>query len=221
MISSKFYLRIYPILKRFFDLFFSGAVLTLASPLFLLIAFLIKLTSKGPIFYQSLRIKQNCKPFICYKFRTMHSDADERLAKILIESPAKKQEWETYYKLKEDPRITPFGKFLRKTSLDEIPQFFNVMIGDMSLVGPRPMARMRLDLSIDEEMALYLGEKYRDILSIPPGLTGLWQTSGRNHLTLEQRTRLDIEYLQKRTFLLDLLLIVKTIPLMVSPKGSF
>ncbi|MCF7806880.1 MAG: sugar transferase [Simkaniaceae bacterium] len=211
----------YFIAKRLFDIFFSLIVIIVGSPLFFLIAIGIKLTSPGPILYKSMRVKKDFEVFRCLKFRTMYTDADEKLALILEHSPEKRAEWENFYKLKDDPRITFIGAFLRKTSLDEIPQFLNVLKGDMSIVGPRPMAVSLPNMSVIEEIKRYLGNDAYKILSIKPGITGLWQTSGRNHLTLSQRAKLDMEYIEKRSFLLDLWLIIKTIPLMIHPKGAY
>jgi exopolysaccharide production protein ExoY len=213
--------RAYLISKRFFDILFSLSVLVIGSPIFLCIGLAIKLTSKGPIFYPSKRVKKDLKLFNCWKFRTMYIDADERLEHILASCPEKAKEWELFYKLKEDPRITKIGAFLRKTSLDEIPQFFNVLKGDLSVVGPRPMALMKKGQSMLEELKCYLGEEAETILSIQPGITGLWQTAGRNSLTLKERAKYELEYVKKRNFWLDLRLILKTIPAMVNAKGAY
>ena len=213
--------RVYLISKRLFDILFSLCALCCGSPLFLAIGIAIKLTSKGPIFYASKRVKKDLKLFNCWKFRTMYIDADERLEHILASCPKKQQEWNTFYKLKQDPRVTKIGAFLRKTSLDEIPQFFNVLMGDISVVGPRPMALMKKGESMLEELKCYLGEEAEVILSIQPGITGLWQTAGRNQLTLEERAKYELEYVKRRNFWLDLALILKTIPAMVSPKGAY
>ncbi|MDN3504212.1 MAG: sugar transferase [Rhabdochlamydiaceae bacterium] len=207
--------------KRLFDILFSILVLIFGSPIFFAIALLVKLTSKGPAFYSCIRVKESFKTFSIFKFRTMYCDADERLIKMLDEDEEVRKEWAQYYKLKNDPRITKVGHFLRKTSLDELPQFINVLLGDMSLVGPRPFAPVKKDCSIKEELTQYLGYDGLAIFSIKPGLTGLWQTSGRSNLTLEQRIKLDVEYIEKRNFLLDLRLIAKTVPLMINPKGAY
>jgi undecaprenyl-phosphate galactose phosphotransferase len=139
-------------------------------------------------------------------------DAELRLAEILLD-PAAKQEWDTYYKLKNDPRIHAVGKFLRKTSLDELPQFFNVLKGDLSVVGPRPVT--------EEEVTKYFGDKAKKILSVRPGLTGIWQTSGRSLLTFDERLKLEESYIDQQSFLLDLQIIFKTIPAIIFPKGAF
>lgn len=199
--------------KRLFDIFFSFFVLTFGFPLFLIIALAIRFSSKGKVFYYHERIGRGGKPFLCYKFRTMYADADSRLKEILESNPAFKMEWEASRKLKKDPRITPIGNFLRKTSLDELPQFWNVLKGDLSTVGPRPV--------VEEEMKNYLGEKAGKILSIRPGLTGIWQVSGRNDTSYQTRVCLDEKYVDTHSFLLDVLLILKTIPKMIFSRGAY
>ncbi len=200
--------------KRVFDIFFSLSCLILGSPFFLLIALLVRLTSPGKIVYSHERIGRGGKPFLCYKFRTMYKDADQRLKDILNTNPEWRKEWESTYKLKKDPRITRFGAFLRKTSLDELPQFWNVLKGDLSVVGPRPV--------VQAEVEKYLGIKAYKILSIRPGLTGPWQVSGRSDITCYQtRVQLDEYYVDHLSILLDLKLIAKTIPAMLFSKGAY
>jgi len=181
-------------------------------PLMVVIALCIKLSSKGPVFYKGLRVKRSGVVFICMKFRTMHINSDNLLDKALKDEKSS-HEWLTYLKLKNDPRVTFFGKFLRRTSLDELPQFFNVVKGDLSVVGPRPFML--------SEANTLLGQKKRKILSIKPGITGLWQTSGRNLLMAEDRIKLDEIYVDKRNFFLDLKLIAKTIFVVISAKGAY
>ena len=199
--------------KRLFDLTFSFVFLILFLPLFVVLALLIIMASRGPIFYTCKRVGQHGRLFNCFKFRTMYADADERLQLMLASNADLKQEWEVYWKLRSDPRITPIGKLLRKTSLDELPQLFNVLIGDLSLVGPRPVTQ--------EEIEKYYGDKAQKILSLRPGITGLWQTSGRNLLTYDERVKLEELYVDSRTFLMDLKLIAKTVPVILFPKGAF
>jgi exopolysaccharide production protein ExoY len=199
--------------KRFFDLVFSFAILVLGAPIFLLCAAAVKFSSPGPIFYSQRRIGKLGKQFSCLKFRTMHSDADAKLKMLLTANPIFMQEWKTYYKLKKDPRITPVGKWLRKTSLDELPQFINVFRGEMSLVGPRPLTQ--------DEVANYLKERAVKILSIRPGLTSLWIVKGRNRFTLEERIQLEEFYVDHRNFWLDLGLILQTAIRMIFPKGAY
>lgn len=183
------------------------------SPLFLIIALAVRLSSPGKIIYSHKRVGRNGKIFACYKFRTMFSDADERLEDLLASDPELHAEWLASRKLKEDPRITPVGKFLRKTSLDELPQFWNVIKGDLSVVGPRPL--------VPAEVAEYLGEKAQKILSVRPGLTCIWQVSGRNDTSYITRIHLDEVYVDNKSFWLDLKLIMQTVPCMLFPKGAY
>lgn len=200
-------------LKRAFDLFFSAFALFAIAPLLLFIACAIRLTSKGPILYCHTRIGRGGRPFQCYKFRTMHVDAEERLKQILAVDPEKRTEWERCHKLKADPRTTKVGLFLRRSSLDELPQFWNVLKGDLSVVGPRPV--------VYEEIVRHFGCKAAKILSIRPGITGLWQVFGRSDTDYVTRLKLDEQYVDGRTFWLDLKLILLTIPSMISAKGAY
>jgi exopolysaccharide production protein ExoY len=200
-------------LKRIFDLIFTSLVLLLGSPVFLLIALAVKISSSGSIFFFHERIGRGGKPFLCYKFRTMYSDADQRLEALLNENSELRHEWEETQKLKNDPRVTPVGAFLRKTSLDELPQFWNVLKGDLSVVGPRPVVK--------HEVAKHFGEKAGIILSIRPGLTGLWQVSGRNDMAYAMRIQLDELYVDTQSLRLDLKLIAKTIPAMLFSRGAY
>lgn len=182
-------------------------------PLGIVIGILIKLSSPGPVFYTSKRVGKGGQMIECWKFRTMCLGAEEKLKKILAENPQLKKEWDAYFKLKDDPRINAIGKFLRKTSLDELPQFWNVLRGDLSVVGPRPVTQ--------EEVQKYFRDKAGKILSVRPGLTGIWQTSGRNLLTFEERIRLEELYIDRQSLLLDLRIICKTIPHLFFAKGAF
>ncbi|MBS0649173.1 MAG: sugar transferase [Verrucomicrobia bacterium] len=199
--------------KRIFDILFSLGASLFFLPFGLIISVLIKATSPGPIFYSSKRVGKDGQPIYCWKFRTMCQDADKKLQEILRQNPELKQEWETYYKLKDDPRISKIGKLLRKTSLDELPQFWNVLTGDLSVVGPRPVT--------EEEIAKYFGEKASKILSVRPGLTGIWQTSGRSLLTFEERIRLEESYIDQQSLFFDLRIIFKTIPMIFISRGAF
>lgn len=200
-------------IKRTFDILFSIAALTFALPLFLILAFIIRLSSPGKIIYGHERIGRGGRPFRCYKFRTMYADADIRLNEILQIDSALKYEWEKSYKLKNDPRITPVGKVLRKTSFDELPQLWNILRGDLSVVGPRPV--------VQDELIKYFGEKAKIVLSIRPGLTGLWQVSGRSNTSYDDRVLLDEEYVKNQSFFLDLKLIAKTLPAIFTSKGAY
>lgn len=206
--------------KRIFDIVFSSCCLVLGSPLYLFLMALVKLTSKGPIFYKGLRMGHQGKPIYCWKFRTMHVDAEKKLASILQKNPAMRQEWETYDKLKKDPRLTKIGNFLRKSSLDELPQFWNVLKGEMSVVGPRPL-EIKSPEKATEEIRQKYGNKTEKILSAKPGITCIWQVSGRNLLTFEARARLEEEYVDQQSFLLDIKIVLKTIYVLLFPKGAY
>lgn len=143
----------------------------------------------------------------------MYQDADAKVSELLGENPTFKKEWEEFRKIKNDPRVTPFGKLLRKISLDELPQFYNALKGDLSIVGPRPVK--------EEEIIAYYKENAAKILSVRPGVTGLWQVSGRNHLSMKERVSLESAYVDKQSFFLDLYLIAKTIPAMLFSKGAY
>lgn len=198
-------------IKRLFDVVFSLLVLILFSPVYLLLALLIALSSPGPIFYIQERVGKNYKPFACIKFRTMVINADDMLLELMKTSPALQQEFKDNFKLKQDPRITRIGRFLRLTSLDEFPQFWNVLKGDMSVVGPRPL--------VAEELPRY-GRHIDKILTIRPGITGLWQVSGRNDIPYSRRVQIDLYYANFHHFWLDLWIIVKTIGVVIIPKNN-
>ncbi len=199
--------------KRIFDILFSLGAILFFLPLGLIIVVLIKGSSSGPIFYSCKRVGKDGQPIYCWKFRTMCQDADKKLLELLRNNSQMKQEWDTYFKLKDDPRITSIGKILRKSSLDELPQFFNVLKGDLSVVGPRPVTEV--------EIQKYFGEKAAKILSVRPGLTGIWQTSGRSLLTFEERIQLEESYIDQQSLTLDLRIIFKTIPAMFFTKGAY
>lgn len=197
------------VIKRLFDIVFSLSVLIFCSPLYLILAILIAISSPGPIFYIQKRVGKNFKTFGCVKFRTMVQNADQVLAKMLEENPHLKQEFDENFKLKQDPRITWIGKFLRYTSLDEFPQFWNVLMGEMSVVGPRPL--------VPDELSRY-GYRIQKVLSIRPGITGLWQVSGRNDIPYDKRIRMDVYYAGSHNWLMDLWIVVKTIGVMLFPR---
>jgi lipopolysaccharide/colanic/teichoic acid biosynthesis glycosyltransferase len=197
--------------KRLFDIGFSLLVLILFSPVYLLLAMLVACSSKGPIFYVQQRVGKNYKLFNCIKFRTMVTNADEVLAQIISREPDLQQEFEDNFKLKHDPRITTIGRFLRITSLDEFPQFLNVLKGDMSVVGPRPL--------VPEELPKY-GIHIEQVLTIRPGITGLWQVSGRNDIPYPRRIQIDLHYVKFRNFWLDLWIVIKTIGVVIIPKDN-
>lgn len=197
--------------KRSFDIVFSLFVLIAFSPLYLILAILIAVSSPGPIFYVQQRVGQNHKRFGCIKFRTMVNNADQVLASMIADSPDMRDEFESNFKLRDDPRITWIGQFLRLTSLDEFPQFWNVLRGDMSVVGPRPL--------VPEELHKY-GNRIDKILKIRPGITGLWQVSGRNDIPYPQRVQIDVYYVNYRNLLLDLWVIFKTLGVVIFPHNN-
>ncbi|MFZ9462260.1 MAG: sugar transferase [Vulcanococcus sp.] len=201
-------------LKRAGDVAFALAVLTLGAPLFVLLAVLVKLSSKGSVLYCQRRIGRGYKGFGCLKFRTMHRDADRLLAELLATDQELRAEFERDYKLKNDPRITRIGRFLRRSSLEELPQFINVLRGEMSVGGPRPI--------VWDELQRY-GRDMDAVLSVRPGLTGLWQVSGRNNLSYATRVRMDLDYVERLTFWLDLHIILLTIGVVLLPmdRGAY
>ena len=197
--------------KWLLDKMFSILAFVLLLPLMAVIAVLVKLTSRGPVFYGHPRLGRGGRKFLCWKFRTMYADADRRLEKILAEDPAAAAEWNANFKLRDDPRVTAFGRFLRKTSLDEIPQFFNVFKGDMAFVGPRPI--------VDREVPFY-GKSFAVFSSVKPGITGLWQVSGRSDTGYARRVALDVEYVLNWSPWLDLWIIFRTIVSVVTLRGA-
>jgi lipopolysaccharide/colanic/teichoic acid biosynthesis glycosyltransferase len=195
-------------IKRPFDMLGSLLGLVLLSPIFLLISILIRLDSAGPILFRQTRIGKGGRPFQFYKFRSMIENAEEMKDKLMhlneLEGPV--------FKISEDPRITSLGRFLRKTSLDELPQLINVLQGHMSLVGPRP--------PLPCEVEKYEGWQ-RDKLSVLPGITCLWQISGRNHIGFTEWMRLDIEYIRRQSLGLDFKILLRTLPAVLSRKGAY
>ncbi|MES2274141.1 MAG: sugar transferase [Chlamydiota bacterium] len=208
-------------LKRAFDIFFSASFLLLFSPLFLILACLVRLTTPGPSFYKSRRLGRGGKPIECWKFRTMYQDAEVRLHSLLRSDPLFFSEWQTFQKVKLDPRITPIGSFLRKTSLDELPQFWNVLKGDLSVVGPRPPTLLGPPEEFLREIRSLYGDSVEKILSVRPGITGVWQISGRSQIPLDERRKLEERYAETRSFWQDLVLIAKTIPAVLFSRGAF
>ena len=199
-------------LKRCIDIFvillFSPVIL----PVFILLMFLTKITSKGPIFYGHKRVGQNGKEIKCWKFRSMCINADKMLDEILANNPQMREEWEKERKFQNDPRVTKFGKFLRKTSLDELPQLINILLGQMSFVGPRPVT--------EPELARY-GEFKDYVLSVTPGLSGMWQTSGRSDTEYEERIALDLYYIQNWSIWLDIWILIKTVYVVLKGRGAY
>jgi len=201
------------VIKRCVDIIISTLAIAFLCIPFLLVVLIIRLDSKGPALFRQTRIGKDRRPFICYKVRTMYLDADKRLNKILSSNPAAKEEWEKYRKLKNDPRITRIGRFLRRFSLDELPQFFNVFMGNMSIVGPRPV--------LQEEIDLYYKDMADFCFSVRPGITGLWQVSGRNNSNYDQRIALDAWYIKNWHLWLDVVIILKTIGITARASGAY
>jgi len=195
--------------KRAFDIAFAGLALILLSPAFLA-AFAAAAVSGKPSIFSHARVGRNGWAFACLKFRTMTVDADAVLQRHLRDNPDAMDEWARARKLRHDPRITGFGACLRATSLDEVPQFWNVLTGQMSVVGPRPVTAAELE---------HYGARRDLVLSVRPGITGLWQVSGRNETTYDERVRLDEVYVRTLSLRLDLWIALKTIPVILSKTG--
>ena len=200
------------IIKRMIDFTTSFLGILTLSPFLLLLFILIKLDSPGEVFYRQPRLGKGNRTFSLLKFRTMYVNGDEILKQKMIENPALKKEWDQYQKIKDDPRITHMGKFLRKFSLDELPQLLNVLMGDMSLVGPRPMML--------GQQALY-GEQIKDYVRVSPGITGFWQISGRNQTTFIRRAQLDCEYIQKWSVWMDIYILWVTVKVVMMREGAY
>ena len=181
-------------------------------PLILLIAVAVALTSRGPIVFKQRRIGRDGLLFRCWKFRTMVTDAEERLADLLSRDAESRSEWSRDHTLRHDPRVTMIGNFLRKTSLDELPQLFNVLEGTMSLVGPRPIVLAECDR---------YGRYFSAYCSVRPGITGLWQISGRNNVTYRRRVAYDVLYSRQRSFVMDCKILIMTLPSVALQRGAY
>lgn len=199
-------------LKRAFDLLATAALGVVALPLVALVAVLIRLTSPGPTFYAQERVGRWGRRFKAWKFRTMLPDADAVLDRYLERHPELAAEWQAKHKLRYDPRVTWIGRWLRSTSLDELPQLWNVVLGDMSLVGPRPI--------VDAEIEKY-GDQYEDYVQVLPGITGLWQVSGRNNTTYAERVSLDVYYVQNWSLWLDVYILACTAKVVLLCEGAY
>ena len=199
------------IVKRGMDVLVSSLAILFMLPLLAFIFVVIRLQDGETSLFVQERIGADGKSFKCFKFRTMVSDAEARLKSVLANDPQARMEWESMRKLTVDPRITWLGHFLRKTSLDELPQLFNVLRGEMSLVGPRPI--------VDAEIALY-GEDYASYTSMRPGISGLWQISGRSDVSFERRVQFDKQYNEEWSILFDLEIIARTIPALLAQSGA-
>lgn len=203
----------YNIVKRIVDILggIVGVILLIPITIIVHIARIITKENDGPLFYEQLRIGKNGKQFRIYKYRSMVVGADDILAKYLLENEEARKEYKKYKKLEKDPRITKVGNILRKFSIDEFPQFINVLKGDMSLVGPRPYL-----LREKEDM----GEAYNKIITAKPGITGFWQVNGRNEIDFKERTQMDINYVQNRNLWLDLKILLKTFFKILDKEGK-
>ena len=198
----------YMSVKRVFDLVISTIGLIILSPIFLILAIIVKLDSKGPVFFAHTRYGKNGKKFKMYKFRTMYENAQDMINDF---TPEQMKKWKENFKLQDDPRITKVGKFLRKTSLDELPQIVNIIKGDLSIIGPRPV--------IEEELEKY-GENKEKFLSVTPGLTGYWQANGRSSTTYEQRMEMELYYIDHISPKLDFKIFFKTIESVIKKEGA-
>jgi exopolysaccharide production protein ExoY len=196
---------------RILDIAIASCALVFLGPLLLVVAGLVYLVDPGPVFFAHRRLGQNGRPFPCFKFRTMVVDAEQRLKQLLMTSNEAREEWARDFKLRRDPRITPIGNFLRKSSIDELPQLINVLRGEMSIVGPRPI--------VEGEIERY-GRYYAHYSAVKPGLTGLWQVSGRNDVSYRRRVALDVSYARNKSLGLDLRILVMTVPAVLLAKGS-
>jgi len=200
------------VVRRTADLVIATVAIVALAPLLLTTALIVWLQDGGPAFFGHRRVGEGGKTFKCWKFRSMVVNSQERLAEYLSANPAAAKEWAQYHKLKDDPRITALGRFLRKSSVDELPQLFNVLVGEMSIVGPRPI--------VDAECAKYrhyISEYY----SVRPGITGLWQVCGRNDVSYRRRVAIDVTYVRERSLLLDFKILLMTVPAILTSKGTY
>lgn len=200
-------------LKRVFDLVSVIVLVALFGWLILVIAALVRLSGGKKVIYGHTRVGRDGKLFQCLKFRSMVLNSDEVLRNLLETDPDARAQWERDFKLKDDPRITRIGRFIRRTSLDELPQLWNVFKGEMSMVGPRPV--------VQAELEQYYGDAKPHYLSMSPGLTGLWQVSGRNDLDYAQRVELDKSYVENSNVVYDLTIVLRTLMVMVSRNGAY
>lgn len=199
------------LVKRTIDLVGSLVLLIGLLPVIAVVALAVAVTSRGPMIFGHTRVGQDGEPFACWKFRTMVEDAEERLHAILMADPAKAAEFAENHKLKDDPRITPIGALLRRTSLDELPQLYNVLVGQMSLIGPRPV--------VPEELPRY-GEHAGHYLAVRPGVSGPWQVGGRSDTTFEERVAMDVEYVEGLSTWGDVRLLARTVVAVLRRVGA-
>jgi lipopolysaccharide/colanic/teichoic acid biosynthesis glycosyltransferase len=204
--------RLYGPVRRATDIAVAGVTILFILPLLVMISVIVWLQDGGAPIYAQERIGRGGRVFRCYKFRSMVVDSRARLERLLTESAEAREEWERDHKLRRDPRITPIGGFLRKSSLDELPQLFNVLGGTMSLVGPRPI--------VAAEVARY-GRRIIHYYAVRPGITGLWQISGRNDVSYRRRVALDCAYVKHRSLMMDLKILTATVPMVLLRRGSY
>jgi lipopolysaccharide/colanic/teichoic acid biosynthesis glycosyltransferase len=202
---------LFPIAKRALDIIGAGVGLVLLAPFFLIVALMVR-ADGGPAFFAHQRVGRGGKLFGCLKFRSMVIDSQARLEALLASDPAARAEWEATRKLKNDPRITRIGRFLRSTSLDELPQLINVLLGEMSLVGPRPVQEAEIDR--------YYGASAAHYMAVRPGITGLWQVSGRSETSYESRVALDVSYVSRPSLLADISILLRTPVAVLSRRGA-
>jgi exopolysaccharide production protein ExoY len=198
--------------QRVFDLVIAAAALLLALPFLLSIAVMIRFQDGGPVLFKQVRIGRGGRPFVCLKIRTMVIDAQQRLDALLAVDAQARMEWARDQKLRRDPRVTLLGRVLRGSSLDELPQLINVLRGEMSMVGPRPI--------VEAEIPRY-GRSFRHYCSVRPGITGLWQVSGRNDVTYRRRVAFDVLYARSRSVRSDCEILLKTLPAVLLRKGAY
>jgi exopolysaccharide production protein ExoY len=202
----------YASLKRLFDVCFAASFLIVALPFLIILAIALQIDSPGKLFFVQDRIGLGGKRFKCIKFRTMRMDAEDVLKDLLANCPVARREWSEDHKLRVDPRVSGLGVLVRKLSLDELPQLVNILKGDMSVVGPRPIVR--------DEISKY-GQLFKFYCAVKPGLTGLWQVSGRNDVTYDERVQMDRDYALKASFAFDMHIIAKTVPAVLGAKGAY
>jgi exopolysaccharide production protein ExoY len=199
-------------MKRAFDIAFTSVAILILLPLLAGCCLVVLATSPGPVLFRHRRIGHGGRSFNCLKFRTMEINADRRLHEYLASSEEARYEWEAFRKLQNDPRVTPFGAFMRRSSLDELPQLFNVLVGDMSIVGPRPIIMDEVE-KYQEHFGVYVSGR--------PGLTGLWQVKGRNTTTYAQRVAYDVQYLRSWSLWRDIWIILTTISEVCTGRGAY
>ena len=202
----------YRVRQRILDLVLAVPLLIVLAPIVGLLALAVWINDGGPAFYGQMRIGRHGRSFRCWKFRSMVTDSDAVLARVLALSPQARAEWARDHKLRTDPRITWMGRLLRSSSLDELPQLWNVLCGEMSLVGPRPI--------VVAEIGRY-GARFHDYCTCRPGITGLWQVSGRNNLSYRRRVAIDAVYARRASLRLDLFILARTIPAVLLRRGSY